>query len=412
MHGHIDEQDCGAEMRLRVKEHVVKKNDKHTLPKNIRQVGDVDLDKRVYIEDYAFAFIKELTVDSDEEGRVGILLGEEQKVDGENYVFVRGAMEVLNASVYDGKVSFTEETWPPVNTARNTYFPGMDIVGWYLVSSSIKPEKNASLERTHIDSIGRYKVLLYVNPAEQTEDMYSCFDGGLEALDGYIVYFDKNEEMQNYMIAARAEQRSTAADDMAVKRYRQAMRENKKEPKAKQQLSIMYALSAILVIFVLVAGVGRLQAEKNAASGTQAETENQGDYVENNTVVNATLPPVEDETLNVDYAQGNVTTTQAETENTSEDTSGSEEDTSTEEISSEEITTELETTTQEETTTEPETTTPAHSTYIVKEGDTLYGIIEKNYGSFDTARLQELLDLNGITDGGNSILPGDELLLP
>ena len=42
---------CGAEMRLRVKEHVVKKKNSHELPKNIRQVGDLDLDKRVYIED-------------------------------------------------------------------------------------------------------------------------------------------------------------------------------------------------------------------------------------------------------------------------------------------------------------------------------------------------------------------------
>ena len=73
---------CGAEMRLRVKEHVVKKKNSHELPKNIRQVGDLDLDKRVYIEDYAFSFVRELTLDEDEEGRVGILLGEEKKIDG------------------------------------------------------------------------------------------------------------------------------------------------------------------------------------------------------------------------------------------------------------------------------------------------------------------------------------------
>ena len=51
-------------MRLRVKEHVVKKNDNRELPKNIRQVGDLDLDKRVYIEDYAFSFVKETSLDS------------------------------------------------------------------------------------------------------------------------------------------------------------------------------------------------------------------------------------------------------------------------------------------------------------------------------------------------------------
>lgn len=64
------------------------------------------------------------------------------------------------------------------------------------------------------------------------------------------------------MLAARERQR--AVDETVMKRYRQIMKENKSEPKAKQQLSIMYALSAILVIFVLVAGATRLQAEKNA----------------------------------------------------------------------------------------------------------------------------------------------------
>ena len=66
-----------------MKEHVVKKNDNRELPKNIRQVGDLDLDKRVYIEDYAFSFVKETSLDDEEEGRVGILLGEEKNIEGE-----------------------------------------------------------------------------------------------------------------------------------------------------------------------------------------------------------------------------------------------------------------------------------------------------------------------------------------
>lgn len=396
-------------MRLRVKEHVVKKKNNHELPKNIRQVGDLDLDKRVYIEDYAFSFVRELTLDEDEEGRVGILLGEEKKIDGENYTFVYGAMEITNASVYDGRVSFTQETWPLVNTNRNTYFEGMEIVGWYLVSSTIRPEKNMALERTHIDNIGRYKAFLYVNPSEKTEEMYSCFDSGLESLDGYVVYFDKNEQMQRYMAEVKPQKKPTAADDMVMKRYRQVMRENKNEPKARQQLSIMYALSAILVIFVLVAGVARLQSERHA-DGQEPTVENGGDYVENNTAVNATPAATQDETLDVNYADGNVDTTEAPQESVS-DTETPVEETSTEaETVTEETTTEEVTT--EEVTTEPETTTQAHRTYVVQDGDTLSGIIIKEYGSYDTEKLNALLELNGITDGGNSINIGDELLLP
>ena len=199
-------------MRLRVKEHVVRKKDDHELPKNIRQVGEVDLDKRIYVEDYAFSFIKETNLDEDEEGKVGILLGEEKNIDGESYTFVYAAMEISNASVFEGRVNFTQETWPLVNSNRSTYFDGMDIVGWYLVSSNIRPEKNAALERTHVDVFGRYKALMYINPSEKTEDMYSCFDGGLECLDGYIVYFDKNEQMQRYMADVDSQRKRTKAD--------------------------------------------------------------------------------------------------------------------------------------------------------------------------------------------------------
>ncbi len=395
-------------MRLRVKEHVVKKKNNYELPKNIRQVGDVDLDKRVYIEDYAFSFVRELTLDEDEEGRVGILLGEEKKIDGDTYTFVYGAMEITNASVYDGKVSFTQETWPLVNTNRNIYFEGKDIVGWYLVSSTIKPEKNMSLERTHIDSIGRYKALLYVNPSEKTEEMYSCFDSGLESLDGYVIYFDKNEQMQRYMTEVKPQKKPTAADDMVTKRYRQVMRENKNEPKARQQLSIMYALSAILVIFVLVAGVARLQSEKHSENETPG-IETGGDYVSDNVPVNGTPSAAPDETLDVNYASGNVDTA-PDTQESVSDTETSSEEPSSEPETPEETTTEEVTT--EQVTTEPETTTPSHRTYVVQSGDTLSGIIIKEYGSYDTEKLNALLELNGITDGGNSINIGDELLLP
>ena len=406
---------CGAEMRLRVKEHVVKKNDNSELPKNIRQVGNLDLDKRVYIEDYAFSFVKEISLDIDEEGKVGVLLGEEKNIDGEEYTFVYAAIEVANASVFEGKVGFTQETWPFVDATCSTYFPDMSVVGWYLVSSSIRPESNAALERVHIDSIGRYKVLLYVNPSEKTEDVYSCFDGGLECLDGYVIYFDRNEQMQRYMADVSSQRKRTAADETAMKRYRQIMKESKSEPKAKQQLSIMYALSAILVIFVLVAGATRLQAEKSAANGDNI-VESGGDYVDSSTAVNATPSAVPDETLDVNYANGNVDTTASEENNTSEEVTQISETTTPQESTdeTEETTTEEETT--EETTTEEETTeeetTQEHRTYVVQDGDTLYGIIKREYGSDDPEILRALFELNDITDGGDSIAPGDELLLP
>lgn len=385
-------------------EYVKKNSDNLTLPKNIRQVGDMDLDKRVYIEDYVFSFMKELVPDEEDEGRVGVLLGEERQFGQDNYVFVKGAMEVINASVYDGNVSFTDETWNAINANKSLYFSSMSIVGWFIVSSTIRPEKNTSVERTHMDGIGKHKVFAYINPLESIEEVYSCFDGGLEQLDGYAVYFEKNEEMQSYMSIVHKERKRTHNDEIVIRKYRQLLKENNYEPRARKQLSFTYALSMILVIFVLVFGVGKLQAEPEA---TEAETTtmNTANYVEEYVDVNATVPQIEDETLNIDFVEGNVTT---------------QEETTTEAETTEPVSSQEETQSQsvEETTaqTEPETTTEApteeatHRTYVIQQGDTLYSILTKEYGSLDN--LQALLDVNGITDGGDSIQVGDELILP
>ena len=99
------------------------------------------------------------------------------------------------------------------------------------------------------------------------------------------------------------------------------------------------------------------------------------------------------------------------TSSVEEDTTPAETETETEQVTEpvSEETTPQETTPQETT---PQETTASHKTYIVQDGDTLYGIIKREYGSEDPQKLQELFDLNGITDGGNSIAPGDELILP
>ena len=84
---------------------------------------------------------------------------------------------------------------------------------------------------------------------------------------------------------------------------------------------------SLLTAFVLVAGAARLQSEKNAVNNDNV-IESGGDYVDNTSAVNATPSAVQDETLNVDYANGNVDTTQAPSDDVQEEiTSSVEEDT-------------------------------------------------------------------------------------
>ena len=51
------------------------KTKKINLPRNVKQIGEDNANRKIYIEDYAYSFIKDIVVDEDEDGAVGLLLG-------------------------------------------------------------------------------------------------------------------------------------------------------------------------------------------------------------------------------------------------------------------------------------------------------------------------------------------------
>ncbi len=63
------------------------------LPKNIRQIGEVQGRQKIYLEDYVMTYIRKME-QKGSEAFLGILLGERRCTDDAEYVFVRGIMEV------------------------------------------------------------------------------------------------------------------------------------------------------------------------------------------------------------------------------------------------------------------------------------------------------------------------------
>lgn len=62
-------------------------------PKNIKQIGDVSSDKKIYIEDYAFTYINSIAYNNPMIEQAGVLLGELQKDSEEKCVFVKGVIK-------------------------------------------------------------------------------------------------------------------------------------------------------------------------------------------------------------------------------------------------------------------------------------------------------------------------------
>ncbi len=78
------------------------------LPKNIRQIGERDQVVKLYVEDYVNTYLKRLYPIGGQALRVGLLVGEIRKQDGQPYLFVDGALEMEGVSREGEKVEFTE----------------------------------------------------------------------------------------------------------------------------------------------------------------------------------------------------------------------------------------------------------------------------------------------------------------
>ena len=71
--------------------------------KNIKQIGDVSSDRKIYIEDYAFTYIRSIAYGTPQEEQSGVLLGECQKSGEEKCLFIKGVIKARSEERRVGK---------------------------------------------------------------------------------------------------------------------------------------------------------------------------------------------------------------------------------------------------------------------------------------------------------------------
>ena len=376
------------------------------LPKNIKQIGTEPDGRRVYIEDYAYSFIREQIVDEDETGLIGVLLGEVKIIEDITYIFVKGAAAVTNAAVSTDGIIFTEETWPVVNGTVAGYFDGLSIVGWYLVSNKITSDNMYMINKTDSDNFADDNDIFFmVDPSSRDEAFYEKSEKGLTELPGYVVYYERNEKMQTYMTEHRNETGVSEKSGKEDGRYRELIKERKNpvSRSVKKHLTLVYCLSMLLIIVVLIIGVNSINnydgSNKNDKNGQQA---------------NADVVTTEEETVPVETVPADVTTQAEETKKQEETTKKKEEATKKKEEATkkqEETTKKQEETTKKQEQTKPAQTEAAYQNYTIQQGDTYYKICEKFYGTQSSAGVKKILDFNGLTTS-SELLPGSTIKIP
>lgn len=314
-------------------------------------------------------------MDEFDDGQVGVLLGETFESQGVTYTLIKGAIEVSNASVFVDRIAFTDETWPIVNNTKKLYFNGFEMIGWYLCSSKITGATMEVLNRADHEYFSQQgNVFFHMNQETGDETFYDKGEFGLYPLEGFVTYFETNQQMSTYARELRAPRR--------VRTYGKAPKEDGKGSAAKtmkHHLTLIYGLSMLLVIVVLIIGINSINNFKNK------ETESTTQVAQNETTTEPETTP--DPTTEVATTTEEETTTKKPAETT---------------------------TTEEETTTKkPAETTKAatYQTYTVKEGDTLISICKKYYNSEKMTYVQKIMDFNGMKSTSELVI-GMKLKIP
>ena len=391
------------------------------LPKNIRQIGDVVSDYQIYVEDNVMSYLKKLP-EKENDIRYGVLLGNVKYGYGYTYIFISAAIDV--DEVVENTVIFSDEIWSDINDHIRRFFSDLNVVGWFTSLNYSLNSDMPYLGRIHLDNFaGNDKLYLKLDRTEEEENFYIYGQTGLVKISGYHIYYDKNNNMDDYIFGTEITKKFQQVNvrkqldknkelfskgkygiDENLQRVKNVSDDKNKDTKNKvvkstnlektaQKLS--KNIASVLMVLALVATVAIVSDKdtmENIKSKLTSLISGQKESTEYMIPVNGVINETTSVIMPTENSVVTETTLAQETEII---TIVNEETTTQTETVSETITANVE---------------PIERTYYtVEKGDTLYSIAVEIYN--DQTKVTDIMQANGI-ENADHVEVGDKLLLP
>lgn len=397
-----------------------KAEDTATFPRNFRQIGTPEGEKHIFIEDYVYTYLHPAFLGMNER-RVCILVGRTEQYGKNTNIYVNGAFELPEIAYCGTAPVFQEKIRTEICTLIKRYFDGSTLLGWFYDEKGTAPCLTPELERILKNFFGgNNRLLLLSDSLEKEETLYIYEDGAVHKKEGYYIYYERNQAMQEYMIVSRKdtpqEVKPEEVRDEALKNYRELVLNR---PKKNFQLpafhSLVYGSGLLVVIAIIVVGISMfnnyekmkkleiavsVMEEKNGSSGTDPapDTETQtklviedlAGQVEPTEKENAENLQVADNTAAPDNMAAPDSTAAQDSTAAPDNTSDQAASASTQPQSEAEIILQ-------------------QGYYIVQPGDSMISISKKIYQ--DASHVADLCAANGIENVDN-IKVGEKLILP
>lgn len=264
-------------------------NDKDRNLKNLKQIGTPREDNKIYIENFAYAQVKENTY---KEKKVFVLMGHTEKMEGRYATFIEGVIPVQEMEFSGNIPKWNNVTWGEVFREIKRCYEDMIIVGWAIDRRGMFPKMTQELERVHREHFGGVHQLVFLlDTLEQEEIFYVYKENKLVPKDGFYIYHRarkkehiQREEMLEHrepipitVLPEKTKRQQRQEIDVEVEfvepekrkggRYRQMIQEQTKE-KGQEKGNMGLAIAVAMLLFVI--GVGFYENRDNLFEGTDA----------------------------------------------------------------------------------------------------------------------------------------------
>lgn len=384
------------------------------LPKNIKQMGNIDDDLKIYMEDYVFTYLQQYSKHSNGEERIAVLIGDSYTIDGNNVLFINGAVKGEHTIIEDGMVKLTKKSFDYINEQIDKYFKNSNIIGWFYSQPGFSDYINDGYINYHRENFSKENQVFFLSdPLENIGGFYRLYNNDFKAINGFIIYYEKNEAMSEYMLNNKTtnnridEDNFKAKDERLINMSRRKTSINKNIHSLneyKKMSNIFGSLSAVLFLICFIMGAGLIQSDDKIAELEKRLVKLDDSY-------RYILSQIKDDNVQSVFAQNNSKYSEPSSEQTS---SLSTADTHTTQQTTV-LTTEVSTISTTQIIDKTSETTSKNKSqqnlkkYEVKEGDSLELISKKFYG--DRSKIEEIMSMNGL-DNPNTIYVGKTLLLP
>lgn len=214
-------------------------------PKNVRQIGVPLPGQKIYLEDYVITYLKQSFVHA-QEPIVVLLLGKNGEEKAEKAAFIYGAMVLEEEGVLE-RGGISKETWDQVYEMIRHNFPEAQVLGWACGVPMWSGNVDGQVRKLQKAEFSKENSTLFLwDLSEKEEKIFLWQRNMLKEMSGYYVYFEKNPQMQNFMLDDSKEPESIDGDyeDTVTVSMRHVIEEKEERKKNLQLLAYCGAVAA------------------------------------------------------------------------------------------------------------------------------------------------------------------------